>query len=267
MSSFDELLCRLIRDNRRVIIPDIGAFITNAPDENAVFSPLLKHNDGFLEDEMRKDGIANPAVLLSKLAENIISVIEKGQHYHIAGLGYFFKDGSIRFVFEETEKNAVVEYSDDTYVPEKSENKNKLLFIAGLCLCLTGTGFLLSVIFNINTSKKQRSDMFAFQTEKPGNQFVIVDKSDNCDNTDDLTPFPPVKNYHVVVACFEEKDNAEKFVLQCRKNGYDNAEILCVTTVLYPVSIGDFASLDEALDKKQEYDSIFEENSMIFKTK
>ncbi|MDR0386073.1 MAG: hypothetical protein LBH60_08350, partial [Prevotellaceae bacterium] len=65
---------------------------------------------------------------------------------------------------------------------------------------------------------------------------------------------------------FEEKANAENFVIQCRKTGYDDAEILFFTCLMYPVSIGRFASPDKALKQKHEYDSIFGENSMIFKT-
>ncbi|MDR2027579.1 MAG: SPOR domain-containing protein [Prevotellaceae bacterium] len=263
MNDFDELLYRLIQNNRRVIIPDIGAFITNVPDENTVFSPLLKYNDGFLEDELQKEGIANPAGFLRELAENIISVVERGRHYHIAGLGYFCKDESIRFVFEETDKDADSE--SDAGLPGEKEKKGKLRLVSALiCLCLTLIVFLSFVVFDIYGSKKL-PDMFTSQKEKPAGQFVIVDKSGDCDAADSLDPFPQATGYHLVVACFEEKDNAEKFVLQCRKIGYDKAELLSVTNVLYTVSIGAFASRDEATEKKQEYDSRFGDNTMILK--
>jgi hypothetical protein len=263
MSNFDELLCRLIRSNRRVIIPDIGAFITNSSVENTVFSPLLKHNDGFLENEIQKEGIANPAVFLRELAENIISVVERGQHFRIVGLGYFFKDGSMRFVFEETEKDAVSEYADDLYYPENRENRSVVWIVSSLiCVCLLVC--VLFAAFNTCASKK-RSNMFMFQTKKPDNQFITVDKSGDHNKTGDVQPFPQAKNHHVVVACFEEKDNAEKFVRQCEKNGYDKAEILSATNGLYFISIGVFASRDDALNKKQEYENQFGEYSIILK--
>ncbi|MDR2383107.1 MAG: SPOR domain-containing protein [Prevotellaceae bacterium] len=265
MSNFDELFCTLIRSNRRVIIPDIGAFITNSPDESTVFSPLLKHNDGFLENELQKAGFVNPVVFLRELAENIIFILERGQCYHIAGAGYFFKEESIRFAFEDAEKDAVREHSDNTGFSRNNGNKCKLWIIAGLiCICAIVVVFLLFLIFNIYNTKV-KPDMFTFQIEKPAHQFAIVNKSGTCDEINALQVFPQAKSYHVVVACFEEKDNAEKFVLQCKKNGYAHAEILSMTSVLYPVSIGAFVSRDEALNKKQEYDDRFGENAMILK--
>jgi hypothetical protein len=267
MSNFDELFCNLIRTNRRVIIPDIGAFITDSSDENTVFSPLLKHNDGFLEDEIQKKGIANPAVFLRELAENIISVVERGQHYHIAGLGYFFKDGSIRFAFEETEKDVVSEHFDDVVFPENNDRRSKSRIIASaICLILIVLVALIFFIFRIHSSN-DRHDMFVSQQAKPDGQFTIVEKSDTCAGANDLQTFPQARSYHVVVACFEDEDNAAKFVVQCKKNGYAQAEILSMTDVFYPVSIGASASPDEALNKKQEYDQRFGENAMILKTK
>jgi hypothetical protein len=268
MNNFDELLYRLIRNNRRVIIPDIGAFITNAPDENTVFSPLLKYNDGFLEDELHKENIANPAIFLRELAENIISVIERGQHFHIAGLGYFVKDESIRFEFEKTDCDDI-KPSDEVVVPlQKTRDKTKKSWIAvcAIFLCAVILVMPLSLIFDMHDSSKKLLNRFTSQRNKPDNQFVIVDKSDNCDETDNFESFSPTANFHLVIACFEEKENAENFVRQCKKNGYDKAEILCVTTALYSVSIGSFASSDEAATEKRKYDEKFGENSLIIKT-
>jgi hypothetical protein len=270
MGNFDEILCRLIRDNRRVIIPDIGAFITNSPNESTVFSPLLKHNDGFLEDEMQKKGIANPAIFLREFAENVISVIENGQHYRIAGLGYFFKDGSIRFVFETTDDADVYEHSDDIYTPGKKRNKNHIRLVWSLIfVCLFAAVIVAAVKIH---SSNDLLNMFGYNTKKPDKQFVIIDKAGNGNETvgdenDNRQLSSQTKYYHVIVACFEEKDNAENFVHQCRKMGYDNAEILSFIGVFYPVSIGKFASHHEAINKKQEYDKQFGENSLIMKTK
>ncbi|MDR1593595.1 MAG: hypothetical protein LBS43_03785 [Prevotellaceae bacterium] len=263
MGNFDEILCRLIRNNRRVIIPDVGAFITNSSDESTVFSPLLKHNDGFLKDEMQKEGIANPANFLREFAENVISVIENGQHYRIAGLGYFFKDGSIKFVFETTDDADVYEHSDDIYLPEKKKNKNRARLVWGsILLCLP---VVVGVVAIKIYGSKDLLKMFNSQTDK---QFVIIDKSDNDfrapeNESGNLQASFQIKCYHVVAACFEEKSNAGNFVLQCRKIGCDKAEILSFTDAFYPVSIGKFTSLGEAMNKKQEYDKRFGENSLI----
>ncbi|MDR1583745.1 MAG: hypothetical protein LBS55_10920 [Prevotellaceae bacterium] len=265
MGNFDEILYRLIRNNKRVIIPDIGAFITNPADENIVFSPLLKHNDGFLENEIKKEGIADPVDFLREFAKNVITMTEKGQHYYITGLGYFFKDEGIRFMFEIAENTGIYEHSGRIYLSEKRKNRKRIWLIASsICLSLC----VLSGIFIIYNSKKQL-DMFISQLKKIDNQFVIIDKLDDFNpaenKTNGLQLSSQTKTYHIIVACFEEKINAENFVLQCKKIGYDETEILYFTDVLYPVSIGKFASLDDALDKKRKYDNQFGENSLIIK--
>jgi hypothetical protein len=235
-----------------------------------VFSPLLKHNDGFLEEELQKEGVADSSVFLRELAENIISVVERGQHYYIAGLGYFSKDGSIRFVFRETEPDLAGEHAGDAGDAgflRNRVNKSKPWIIPGL-ICLGVIVFILLLFFLFNIySSRDRSEMFTFYMEKPAKRFVIVDKSDTCGGINDLQSFPQAKIYHVVAACFEEKDNAEKFVSQCKKNGYDKAEILFLTSVFYPVSIGAFSSQDEALINKQEYECRSGKHSMILISK
>jgi hypothetical protein len=274
MDNFDEILYRIIRRNRRVIIPDIGAFINNSSDENIVFSPFLKHSDGFLEEEMQKEGIDSPTDFLKEFAENVILTTDNGQRYNIAGLGYFFKDGSIRFAFEQEENAGNQKHTVDTtivYLPEKEKSRRNTGIIMGVvCLCLIAFGCLLFMIFNMHSSDDSLDPLIS-QTEKPGNRFIIIDKSGDYDETDgepdNLQLLSMIKSYHVVVAFFEEKINAENFVLQCRKMGYDKAEILSVTGILYPVSIGGFTSHDEALGTKHRYDSIYKENSLIYKMK
>jgi hypothetical protein len=272
MNNFDEILYRIIRRNRRVIIPDIGAFINNASDENTIFSPLLKHNDGSLEREMAKEGITNPADLLKEFVENVTSAIDNGQRYNIAGLGYFFKKGDIRFVFENNENTVTKKHSGETeivYLSPKKERRSGTT-MGAICLCLIAFACLFFVVFNVYKSKDRLEPLTAV-AKKPVNQFIIIDKSDILDETDGETNTmwlsARMKNYHVVVACFEDKINAENFVLQCRQTGYDKAEILSMAGVLYPVSIGSFTSQSEALETKLKYDSIFGENSLIYKTK
>ncbi|MDR1887041.1 MAG: SPOR domain-containing protein [Prevotellaceae bacterium] len=268
MDNFDEVLCKIILDNRRVIIPDIGAFINNASEGNIVFSPLLKSNDGFLEDEIQKD-IADPADFVKKYAENIIAEIKKRQRYNIAGLGYFFTDenGCIRFAFDEPE-DAAVHGRPAAYRSEKKGKNGRFgLVVALICLCSLAVGCLFFFLFG-KFNADDRFDSSDFRTEKPDNQFVIADESDRDDETEILQPSNQINlKYHVIAGCFEEKSNANNFVRQCIKMGYDKSEILPCIGHLHPVSIGNFASHDEALNRKQEYDRRFGENSWIYKMK
>jgi len=268
MYNFDEILYKTVQDNRRVIIPNLGAFINNFDDGTIVFSPFLKTNDGFLEDELQREGIANPAEFLTQFTDNVISAIDKGLNFNIAGLGYFFKDGSIQFAFQNAEEPSVTAPETPEYSKE-NKTKSGFIFLAA-CLCLIGFSVLIFFLLRRQDTRDQLEPLIS-QTEKPENQFVIIDKSDDetvIDNEINGSKTPQTNiNFHVITGCFEEKINAEHFVLQCKKMGYANSGILAQIGLLYPVSIGNFASQDDAMNKKKEYDDKFEENSWILRVK
>jgi hypothetical protein len=272
MDNFDDILYKIIRRSRRIIIPGIGAFISNSADEKTVFSPLLKHSDGVLEEEMIKEGIDSPAECLTKFADNIITATDNGRRYNIKGMGYFFKDESIRFVFDDEENTGKQKNTVDTtivYLPEKEKVRSNAGIISGvICLCIIAFGCLIFVILNMS-STDDGLDRLISQTEKPESRFIIIDKSNDSVATggeqDSSQLLEMIRSYHVVVAFFEEKVSAENFVQQCRKMGYDKAEILSITGILYPVSIGGFSSQNEAMDTKHRYDSIYSENALIYK--
>lgn len=100
----------LISQGKRVIIPDLGAFLvkdstlsTILTKENVTFSPFLKYNDGFLEGELahrfglHKDDASLQVVAFVDALKTAIYVDKKA--FEVEGLGFFFKDmqGNITF--------------------------------------------------------------------------------------------------------------------------------------------------------------------------
>ena len=94
----------LVSQGKRVIIPDFGAFLIKdstlsniLTKDNVTFSPFLKYNDGFLENELahvcglHKDDARLKVASFVDAVKNSISNVDK-KVYEVEGLGYFYKD-------------------------------------------------------------------------------------------------------------------------------------------------------------------------------
>lgn len=276
MYDFDSTLKRVIIENRRVIVPDLGAFIKN--DDKPVFSALLKYNDGFLEEQLQKEGVADPAKLIKSFVEDVKYVTDEGQQFHIDGLGYFYsEDNNLQFYFENWQETPAVVASapvNDTQptVTEKPQKENKGKFwviFAAICLAIIALGAAYFFLLKPNSAENELKPIIS-QTEKPENQFTLSDSTANKTagkpETEPVATSPNLE-FHVIAGCFEEKINAENFVAQCKKWGYKNAQILSKISDLYPVSIESFATMSEAVAAQEKYDDKYEEDTWVYRVK
>ncbi len=127
----------LISQGKRVIIPDLGAFLvkdstlsTILTKENVTFSPFLKYNDGFLENELahkfglHKDDASLQVVAFVDALKTAIYVDKKA--FEVEGLGFFFKDkqGNITFsiVRPFAEDDSVSIVKEEVQEPAKVAN-------------------------------------------------------------------------------------------------------------------------------------------------
>ncbi len=107
----DKHLKELALANRRVIIPDLGAFLSKEGDgdeKNLIFSSFLKYNDGFLEKQLaEKEKISQTqaAEEIKKFVEEVTKALRARLNYVIDGFGFFHMDerGSIAFSPQGTE--------------------------------------------------------------------------------------------------------------------------------------------------------------------
>ncbi|HQE55179.1 hypothetical protein, partial [Tenuifilum sp.] len=88
------ILAELIRKNKRLIIPNVGAFLHRDTESNTqlsvTFSPFLKYNDGQLEDLLISNhGLSKieAAEQVKKLSIEIIDEIKESGSYSIPGIG------------------------------------------------------------------------------------------------------------------------------------------------------------------------------------
>ena len=116
--TIDKHLKDLVENNRRIIIPDLGAFLTKegeGQEKSLIFSSFLKYNDGFLEKYVgEKDGISQQegAEQVKQFVEEVNKTVKARKNYEIPGLGYFYMDdrGSVAFQSkaEEAKEKATV---------------------------------------------------------------------------------------------------------------------------------------------------------------
>jgi len=105
------ILAELIRKNKRLIIPNVGAFLHRDTVSNnqlsITFSPFLKYNDGQLEELLISNyGLSKieAADQIKKLSIEIIEEIKESGSYSIPGIGILINDskGSINLTSEES---------------------------------------------------------------------------------------------------------------------------------------------------------------------
>ncbi|MDR0661466.1 MAG: SPOR domain-containing protein [Prevotellaceae bacterium] len=107
----DKHLKELALTNRRVIIPDLGAFLSKEGDgdeKNLIFSSFLKYNDGFLEKQLadkEKLSQIEASEEVKKFVGEVTKTLRAKHNYVIDGFGFFHMDerGSIAFSPQDTE--------------------------------------------------------------------------------------------------------------------------------------------------------------------
>ncbi|MDR1983743.1 MAG: HU family DNA-binding protein [Prevotellaceae bacterium] len=99
----------LVLENRRLIIPTVGAFLikeTGDSQKRVIFSSFLKYDDGLLTKLLcKQENISEEQAkqIVDKFAHEILDVINNGNNFSIANFGYFTKDkqGVVDFVVED----------------------------------------------------------------------------------------------------------------------------------------------------------------------
>jgi len=285
---FDNILKTIVLNNRRVIIPDLGAFIQN-DDRPLAFSYLLRFNDSFLEEEMKKEGVEGAESMIKSFVEEVKYVVEEGEHFAIGGLGYFYKEGdTIQFNFETTQKpvSPIVPLihpkpkpTPQTTPKPVSEKKSKtkywlIALILLLFIVLAGAAYYLWFRPESKNPAEEQLKPLLNKTENSENQFEIKDNTEttgsNSENEEDKTSTPvqpQVGKYHVVVGCFEDKTNASNFVEAHKGMGYANSQIISRIAGLYPVSIGGYNTVGEAYSAQSTYNRKHDEESWIYTIK
>lgn len=98
-----QIITRYLADHKRLVVPQLGAFIAKEPGREIVFSEMMKRDDGTLRELLRGEGMSEieAAGAIDRFVFEIRHTAESDAVYRAEGLGVFAAgpNGTIRFRF------------------------------------------------------------------------------------------------------------------------------------------------------------------------
>lgn len=98
-----QTIARYLADHKRLVVPQLGAFIVKVPGREVVFSEMMKRDDGVLRELLGREGMSEieAAGAIDRFVFEIRHTAESDTVYRAEGLGVFAAgpNGTIRFRF------------------------------------------------------------------------------------------------------------------------------------------------------------------------
>ncbi len=118
------IISKYLQENRRLVIPQLGAFLVKEPGRTVLFSQLLTKDDGVLQNLLVESGMSDVEAsgAISRLLFDVRFIAENGGQYWLSGIGYFSKGkaGTLHFEFDpQTTPQAI--YSTESAEEKKEE--------------------------------------------------------------------------------------------------------------------------------------------------
>lgn len=108
-----ELISQYLESNRRLVVPQIGAFLVKEPEHKVLFSTLVKRDDGVLRELLTSSGLSEleTEALIGRLVFEVRYALENQQEYSLVGVGTFSGDenGALHFT----------EWCDEQSIPQE----------------------------------------------------------------------------------------------------------------------------------------------------
>lgn len=124
-----QIIINYLRSNKRLIVPQLGAFIVKVPNENILFSEMLRRDDGVLRGLLREAGMSELEVAgaIDRLVFEVRHAIQHNQEYVMTGLGVFRAGANETILFSYDPRcKAVVEQSVPHHKVTTAYEKPKL---------------------------------------------------------------------------------------------------------------------------------------------
>lgn len=107
----EKIIIDYLAGHKRLVVPQLGAFIVKQPDGKIIFSELLKRDDGVLRDLLCAEGMTELQAmgLINRLAFDVRDAVGRGDRFEIKELGAFYPapNHTIRFVDAQSLRAAV----------------------------------------------------------------------------------------------------------------------------------------------------------------
>lgn len=83
------VVTQYLESHKRLVIPQLGAFIVKEPGRSVVFTDLLKRDDGVLRGLLREQGVSDleAAGEIDRLVFEVRHAVEAGEEYRLEGFG------------------------------------------------------------------------------------------------------------------------------------------------------------------------------------
>lgn len=98
------IISQYLRSQKRLVIPQMGAFIVKDPDRSVVFSEFLKRDDGVLRGLLRQTGVGDleAAGEIDRFVFEVRHALQQGAEFPLEGLGVMKPgpNGTIAFVHD-----------------------------------------------------------------------------------------------------------------------------------------------------------------------
>lgn len=96
-----DTILRYLESNRRLVIPQLGAFVVKDPGVSILFSELLRRDDGVLRSLLCKEGMTEleAAGAIDRFVFEVRHAVQERRRYPMAGFGelYAAADGGLHF--------------------------------------------------------------------------------------------------------------------------------------------------------------------------
>lgn len=128
-----QTITHYLADHKRLIVPQLGAFIVKVPGQEVIFSEMMKRDDGILRELLRREGMSEieAAGAIDRFVFEIRHTVETDSVYRAEKLGVFAAgpNGTVRFRFlpeetpaERSQKAQPLSAQPET-VPEPAETE------------------------------------------------------------------------------------------------------------------------------------------------
>ncbi len=97
------VLTKYLETHKRIVVPQLGAFLVKEPERSIVFSELMKRDDGVLRGLLMADGRSEveAAGAIDRFVFEVRHAVESGTEYRLADFGTMMPgpNGTIRFSY------------------------------------------------------------------------------------------------------------------------------------------------------------------------
>lgn len=120
------IIAQYLESHRRLVIPQMGAFIVKEPGSSVLFSELLKRDDGVLQSLLTAAGIGEAAAAaeIERFVAEVRRAVQQGREFPLEGLGVLKAgpNATISFVYApQTGKEVPASRTPVTGVPVRPE--------------------------------------------------------------------------------------------------------------------------------------------------